>query len=69
MKAILEFNLPEDEESHSDALNGSKYKFILQHIDSKLRSLEKHSDVDSISIDEVRTMIYNQLNEYNIELY
>lgn len=26
MKAILEFNLPEEKEAHQDALNGSKYK-------------------------------------------
>lgn len=26
MKAILEFNLPEEKEDHLDALNGSRYK-------------------------------------------
>jgi hypothetical protein len=52
MKAILEFNLPEDLESHNMALNGVKYNGVIEsvivHIRQKLKYIEltsKESDL------------------------
>lgn len=43
MKAILEFNLPEEREEHEDALNGVKYKCQLDEIWDKVwRPYLKH---------------------------
>jgi len=42
MKAILEFNLPEEEQEHSDALNGAAFKHCLQELDRELRNSLKH---------------------------
>ena len=42
MKATLEFNLPEDQQEHYDAINGGTYKHCLIEIDHQLRSWAKY---------------------------
>lgn len=42
MKAILEFNLPEETEEHESALNGGKYKAEIENFSSKLRTIVKY---------------------------
>lgn len=37
MKATLEFNLPEEQERHYDAINGSQFKYCLQELEEQLR--------------------------------
>ena len=37
MKAILEFNLPEEQEAHYEAVNGSAFRYCLQELDEELR--------------------------------
>ena len=44
MKAILEFELPEDSEEHREALNGRTYLSVLQEIDNFLRERERYSN-------------------------
>jgi hypothetical protein len=38
MKAILEFNLPEEEKDHLDAVNGTNWKLVVWDIDQLLRN-------------------------------
>jgi len=49
MKAILEFNLPEDLESHNMALNGVKYNGVIEsvidHIRQKLKYEDEHRQI------------------------
>lgn len=54
MKAILEFNLPEEAEDHLHALNGIKYKIALDELDEWLRKLSKYEDKRGVKIDDVR---------------
>ena len=42
MKAILEFNLPEEDRDHLDAVNGTKWKVLLMDFDETLRRYIKH---------------------------
>jgi hypothetical protein len=42
MKATLEFNLPEEEREHLDAVNGTKWKILLSDFDQTLRRYLKH---------------------------
>jgi hypothetical protein len=42
MKATLEFTLPEDQQEHYDAINGSTFKYCLQEMDGQLRGWRKY---------------------------
>lgn len=44
-KIILEFDLYEDREAYEDALNGSKYRGILQEFDNYLRGRLKYEEL------------------------
>jgi hypothetical protein len=41
-KAILEFQLPEEQEAHEDALNGTLWHSVVGDLDDILRSWIKH---------------------------
>lgn len=45
MKAILEFNLPEDEYNHECAMNGIHYKIVLDDMDTYFRGRLKYEDL------------------------
>jgi hypothetical protein len=44
MKAILEFNLPEEDEVLTDARRGSDWKWAVRDLFNYLRSETKHAD-------------------------
>ena len=54
MKAILEFDLPQDQEALELAENGPMYKFLIDDVDNWLRGLAKYEDKEVVSIEEVR---------------
>jgi len=45
MKAILEFNLPEDSTEHTHAINGGLYHSILWGLDQYCRNKIKYSEL------------------------
>jgi len=53
MKAILEFNLPEDQDQFETAINGRKMYSILWELDQWLRGNVKYPP-DHMSDDEIR---------------
>ena len=69
MKAILEFNLPEEQEEHRTALNGGKYYSVIWELGAYLRSLYKYENVDekfktpSELLDEIRKRYYEELED------
>ena len=71
MKAILEFNLPEEFFEHQDALNGYRWKSIAQDMNNYLRNLEKHGhsfgSADE-SIAEIRHILFALVEAENIFL-
>lgn len=68
MKAILQFELPEEKAEFDLARNGHKYSIVIGMIDQKLRELSKYKNKKLIKIDDVRSLISELLNEYEVEL-
>ena len=73
MKAILEFNLPEDKVDFDLALQGSDWKHVCWEMDQLLRKHIKYDDdlsEDARGILEyVRDELYRFMNENNVDLY
>jgi hypothetical protein len=73
MKAILEFNLPDDQQDFQLASNAMKFWSVLYELDQDLRSKTKYAP-DSLSQDkydayeEVRDMLYELMRNENISL-
>jgi hypothetical protein len=74
MKAILEFNIPEEQEEFEIASNAWKLKSIIVELDNRLRNVLKHEQ-DSHTVDElnsskkIRDYLHESLTENNINLY
>jgi hypothetical protein len=68
MKAILEFDLndPDDLQSYNLCNNASNMYSCLFDFDQKLRGMCKHTDNEPSC--EIRELLYEYLNEYNIQL-
>lgn len=68
MKAILEFNLPEDESEHRCAINGANWMSVLFRIDEGLRQISKHGDDAQKAdfADEIRDMIREEMDTFNL---
>jgi len=68
MRAYLSFDLekPEDRESFQDAQKGSQYKWCLDEIFNKLRSMSKYEDKDQIAIEEMREIISEIMKENEV---
>ena len=73
MKAILEFNLPEEQEQFEDASNGWKWQHAIWQLDQYLRTKTKYaSDDDSPesvnAFQEARDELHRILNNDNLEM-
>ena len=73
MKAILEFNLPDDESEFKDAVNGSNWKHAMWKVDQELRSRTKYapdtmSDEALNELKEIRDFLHQTLNERSLDL-
>jgi hypothetical protein len=72
MKAILEFNLPEDQVDFQDATNGSKWSFAMWKVDQELRSKTKYAP-DTMSketydaLEAIRDFLYEQMSEQGLK--
>lgn len=70
-KAILEFNLPEENEEFKTATQAMDYNLVLWDLDQYLRGKLKYSQltVEQGQIyEELRDKLHEFLNERNIEL-
>jgi 3-methyladenine DNA glycosylase AlkC len=65
VKAILEFNLPEESDEHLTAVKATDWQMTLWDVDQRLREIVKHGDDDTKAdwAQELRDYIYEQLNE------
>lgn len=73
MKAILEFNLPEDYTEFDLAIKGSDWSHAMWELNQWLRSQIKHpelgmSDDTYKAFDETRDKLYEILNEAGLKL-
>lgn len=70
-KAILEFNLPEEQSEFNDAISAARVKSMLWDFSQQLRSWDKYhhdfKDADD-ALDKTREQFYRLLNEHNVEI-
>lgn len=64
MKHVISFQLPEEKEDLESAMNGWKYKIILETVFSKLRHKSKYENKETMKIDDIRKMIVEIQDEY-----
>ena len=73
MKAILEFDLPEENEGHRDALAGWRYKAVISdlyaHIRSELKYNDKLKQADIVIYEKLREKLKELEDEYEINTY
>jgi|LakMenEpi03Aug12_release.lakeMendotaPanAssembly.Ray.scaffolds.fasta_scaffold998421_2 hypothetical protein len=71
MKAILEFNLPEDQHEYEVAIQASRVQSFLWDFSQQLRSWYKyHHDFKNAddALEKTREEFYNLLNQHNIDM-
>jgi len=66
MKAILEFNLPEQKDEYDFANNGLNYYLTLVEFDNWLRSEYKYNGNEPMF--EVRVKLHQFINENNVKI-
>ena len=73
MKAILEFNLPDDNQEYNLANNALNFWRVLHQLDKDLRTKTKYA-ADDLSADkydayqEVRDMLHELMTDNNVSL-
>jgi hypothetical protein len=71
MKAILEFNLPEEQDEFEMAQSGGKYNVVLFDVMNDIRSKLKYENLteneDKI-YESVRDMIMRYLDQYGVKI-
>jgi hypothetical protein len=73
MKAVLEFNLPEDQTNFEFASEGSKWWSIIWDMDQWLRSQIKYTpdgitDDELEAFEECRAKLRELIDDYNLNL-
>jgi len=71
MKAILEFNLPEDQHEYEVATQANKMQSFLWDFSQQLRSWYKyHHDFKNAddALSQIRDEFYRLFNEHNIDI-
>lgn len=67
MKAILEFTLPDERAEHRLAIDGWKWRCVVEGLDSYLRDWLKYRD-GGADVEAVRKDLFDLLDEYNLTL-
>lgn len=71
MKAILEFDLPEEEFRFNRAVNGHKWSQIVYDIDETLRQWNKHNEnltsEQKEAYQKVRDLICTEMLDHNLD--
>ena len=71
MKAILEFNLPEEQAEHYCAIKGADMLNVLWEIKAELRSMRKYGELTSEKyemVEKIEDFLYRALNDNDVNL-
>lgn len=71
MKAILEFNLPEDQDDYELANNARNMLYVLSELKDHLRSTIKHGEMTDDkydAYDEVWSKLFELMSEYSVRI-
>jgi hypothetical protein len=70
-KAILEFNLPDEQHEYNIIIQASRVQSFLWDFSQQLRAWDKYhhdfKDADD-ALDKIREEFYRLLNEHNVEI-
>jgi len=73
MKAILEFNLPEDQPEFNNALKGGDWKHVCWQMDQYLRKRVKYDESlseEQLEVyEDMRGEFWRMMKESNVDLY
>jgi len=72
MKAILEFNLPEESTEHQDAIDAGKIKSVLCEMDKILKNYLKYGHEfkkATEAIEEIRMTLNESLKDNEINIF
>jgi hypothetical protein len=73
VKAVLKFNLPEEQSEHRLALDGWKWRSVVSDIADKLRSALKHDDdltpETNACLEKLREEVFRLLEDHGLNLY
>ena len=71
MKAILEFNLPEEQAEHYCAIKGADMLNVLWDLKAELRGMLKYGEITSEQYDiveQIQTFLLSSLNDNDVNL-
>ena len=73
MKAILEFDLPDDQSDLESAINGYKWQLAMWDMSQYLRSKTKYAPDETSgevieALEKARDELFDILNNYNLEI-
>ena len=72
MKAMLRFDLPEESEEHQTALDGWKWRMVVEQIDNHFRSKLKYEDLseeDDAVYQAVREELHNIIDQQGLSIW
>lgn len=73
MKAILEFDLPDEQPDFEAAINGYKWESAMWDMNQYLRSVTKYAPDETSeevvdALEKARNELFNILSNYNLEI-
>jgi hypothetical protein len=71
MKAILEFDLPEEQQQFDEAANGTKWRGVVEELDRRLRQVVKYGedDADSVAAMDWRAKLADIVKDQKLSMY
>ena len=71
MKAIIEFNLPEEQAEHYCAIKGADMLNVLWELKAELRSILKYGEITSEQyeiVEKIQNFLLSSLNDNDVNL-
>ena len=66
MRAILEFNIPEEQQNFNVANNAWEILWVVTDLDDWLRNEQKYQNRENITITEIRNKIQELADEHGV---
>lgn len=71
MKAVLEFNLPEEALEHRCAIDGAKWRAVVSRVNNSMRDRVKYGDTskpEADVIDDLRSLLWEEMQRFGLSL-
>jgi hypothetical protein len=66
MKAFLKFDFPDDRAEYEQMMNGPAAFAVLQDFDNYLRGIIKHTDIETMDVQELRDKFHEMCDGLDI---